>query len=81
MFGILISSKPGQLQLRTAERVKERLEREGKKAYLLVLDEIRPEKLMGLKLDCLVNCACPRLTEDIESFGKIILGPEDLAGG
>lgn len=80
VFGILISTKPGQLQLRTAERIKERLEKQGKKAYLLVLDEIRPDKLMGLKLDCLVNCACPRLTEDIENFGKIILEPGDIAG-
>ncbi len=77
-FGILLSSKPGQLQLRTAERVREKLKKQGKKAYILVFNEIMPDKLMGLKLDCLVNCACPRLTEDIENFGKIILEPGDV---
>lgn len=79
-FGILVSTKPGQFELKTAERVKKELEAKGKKAYLLVFDEIRPDKLMGLRLDCLVNCACPRLAEDFESFGKIILEPGDLVG-
>ncbi len=77
-FGILISTKPGQLELKTAEGVKKGLEAGGKRAYLLVFDEIRPDKLMGLRLDCLVNCACPRLAEDFESFGKIILEPGDV---
>lgn len=77
-FGILLSTKPGQFELKTAERVRKELEAKGKKAYLLVFDEIRPEMLMGLKLDCLVNCACPRLSEDFESYGKIILEPGDI---
>lgn len=77
-FGVLVSVKPGQFELKTAERVKRELEAGGKKAYILVFDEINPDKLLGLRLDCLVNCACPRLTEDFESFGKIILEPGDL---
>ncbi|MBI4175982.1 MAG: diphthamide biosynthesis enzyme Dph2, partial [Candidatus Aenigmarchaeota archaeon] len=77
-FGILISTKPGQLYFNAAEKLKEKLESLGKHAWMIVADEIRPEKLMGMKLDCLVNCACPRLREDTALFRKPILNPEDV---
>jgi 2-(3-amino-3-carboxypropyl)histidine synthase len=77
-FGILVSTKPGQLRIKTAERVKKLLEEAGKKAWILSMNEISPEKLLGLKLDCLVDCACPRITEDFKSYKKPILYPEDV---
>jgi 2-(3-amino-3-carboxypropyl)histidine synthase len=77
-FGILISTKPGQIQLKTARSVKKKLESLGKHAWILAADNITPEMLLGLKIDCLVNCACPRFTEDFEMFKKIILDPEDV---
>jgi 2-(3-amino-3-carboxypropyl)histidine synthase len=79
-FGILISTKPGQTNLRLAERIKKQLERAGKKAYLLVLDEIKPEKLPP-GLDAYVNTACPRIAiEDRSNFKKPILNPDELSG-
>ena len=77
-FGILVSVKPGQFNPNLAERIKKVLESKGKKAWILVFDEITPEKIMGLGLECLVNCACPRITEDVGLFKKPVLGPEDV---
>lgn len=77
-FGILVSTKPGQMKTKAAEAVKTKLEKKGKKAFLLIMDEIRPEKLLGIKLDCLVNCACPRLSEDYAMFKAVMLDPEDV---
>lgn len=77
-FGVVISTKPGQINLKTAERAKEKLKSIGKDAYVLVADQLTPEKLIGLKIDVLVNTACPRMREDFEQFGKVILNPEDV---
>ncbi len=77
-FGILISTKPGQLRKETAERAKKQLEAAGKRAWVLSMDEITPSKLLGLELDCLVNCACPRLIEEYSLFKKPVLEPEDI---
>ncbi|MBN2042818.1 MAG: diphthamide biosynthesis enzyme Dph2 [Candidatus Aenigmarchaeota archaeon] len=77
-FGIIVSSKPGQMKTKMAEEIKERLKGMGKKVYVLVADQITPEKLMGLKIDVLVNTACPRIREDHDLFRKTILNPEDL---
>jgi len=77
-FGILVSIKEGQLFIKMAERIKKRLESAGKHAWILVSDEITPNKLLGLKLDVLVNCACPRIDEDFELFKKPILNPQDI---
>lgn len=78
-FGILVSTKPGQLKIKTAEHVKKMLDSIGKKSWILVMNDITPEKLLGLRLDCLVDCACPRITEDFKMFKKPILHPEDVA--
>lgn len=79
IFGILVSTKPGQMNLKTAENIKKELEAKGKEAYLLVMDEIKPDKLLGIKCDAWINTACPRITiEDRTSFDKPILNPDEL---
>ncbi|MCX6814339.1 MAG: diphthamide biosynthesis enzyme Dph2 [Candidatus Aenigmarchaeota archaeon] len=75
-FGILVSTKPGQGSLALAEKAKKELESKGKNAWILVAGEFTPEKILGLKLECLVDCACPRLAEDISLFKKPIIRPE-----
>lgn len=77
-FGILVSTKPGQLRVRTAEKVKSKISGMGKNAWILVADEITPEKLIGLQIECLVNTACPRIREDSTMFKKPIIGPGDI---
>jgi 2-(3-amino-3-carboxypropyl)histidine synthase len=76
-FGILVSTKPGQGSLAVAESVKKQLEKKGKSAWILVAGEFTPEKILGLKLECLVDCACPRMAEDTSLFRKPIIRPED----
>lgn len=76
-FGILVSTKSGQMNMRNAEKAKKALEEKGKRAWLLAADLITPEKLLGLELDCLVNCACPRITEDVSLFRKPIITAEE----
>ncbi|MFQ6020676.1 MAG: diphthamide biosynthesis enzyme Dph2 [Candidatus Aenigmatarchaeota archaeon] len=78
-FGILVSTKPGQFNLELANKIKKRLKDQGKKAYILVMNEIKPEKLEGLDLDCYVNTACPRIAIDNRTlFKKPILNPDEI---
>jgi 2-(3-amino-3-carboxypropyl)histidine synthase len=65
--GVLVSWKLGQLK--SPFEVKKQLEKEGKEVFILAMDEITPEKVEGLKLDALVNCACPRISiDDLERY-------------
>ena len=77
-FGILVSTKPGQNRVKRAVDLKIKLARMGKNVYILAGDYFTAEKLLGLKIDVLVNTACPRIREDYEQFNKIILDPEDV---
>ena len=78
-FGLLVSTKPGQLSLKTALRLKKLIEAKGKQAYLFVADYIYPEYLTGLKVDCYVNTACPRLAiDDQKQFNKLVINPTEL---
>ncbi len=78
-FGILVSVKPGQMNLELAKKIKKKLEEKGKKAYILVFNEIKPEKIEGLDLDCYINTACPRIAVDNRvDFKKPILNADEL---
>lgn len=64
-FAILVSSKKGQRELTgNAEKIAGYLRQRDKKALILVMDEIRDEKLLGIKADAFINTACPRLMDD-----------------
>ncbi len=75
-LGILISTKTGQCHLARAKKLKEKLEKKGKKVFLFAGDEITPERLLGFKVDGWINTACPRIIEDY--FDKSILNPEEI---
>jgi 2-(3-amino-3-carboxypropyl)histidine synthase len=75
--GILVSWKKGQLK--NPLPVKEEVEKLGKKVYILAMDEITPEKLEGLKIDFLINLACPRIgVDDLEKFKIPVLNFSSL---
>ncbi len=59
-IGLLVSWKKGQM-LGSPFDFKKKLENAGKAAYILAMDEISSKKLEGLKIDFLVNFACPRI--------------------
>jgi len=76
--GILVSWKKGQLKHNFFE-LKKKLEKEGKEVYILAMDEITPEKIEGLKLDALINCACPRIgMDDLERYKISVINFLDL---
>ncbi len=77
-FAILVSTKPGQAHPKQAEQAREKLEALGRRAWILVADQLTPSKLMGLKVEALVNTACPRIREDARLFKKPIISPGDI---
>lgn len=76
VFGILVSTKSGQFNLKKAVLIKQKLEGGEKKAFIFTGSEITPDNLLGFKVDSWINTACPRLVDD--PFDKPILNPEDL---
>jgi 2-(3-amino-3-carboxypropyl)histidine synthase len=78
-FGVLISLKSGQMRLRAAMNIKEKLEKNGLKATLLALREVTSSALMQFpSLDAFVNTACPRLSlDDAQSFRKPLLSLDE----
>jgi len=74
-FGVLISLKSGQMKLRAAMNMKEKLEQHGLKATLLALREVTSSALIQFpSIDAFVNTACPRLSlDDATHFGKPLL--------
>ncbi|MBA7693514.1 hypothetical protein ES703_102100 [subsurface metagenome] len=61
-IGILISTKPGQENLRKALNFKNKLK--DKKSYIFLADDININEFENFGLDCWVNTACPRLDMD-----------------
>lgn len=70
-FGLLISMKSGQFNLGEAIALRSRALDKGLTAFLIAMDEITEEILLGFKVDAFVNTACPRLAEDFGQF-KVI---------
>ncbi|MBI2529989.1 MAG: diphthamide biosynthesis enzyme Dph2 [Candidatus Diapherotrites archaeon] len=79
IFGIIASTKRGQLNMRRALEIKGEIEKEGKKAYLIAGDLVKMEYLLGMQLDALVCTACPRIALDDSILFKIpIITPNEL---
>lgn len=82
-FGILVSTKPGQTNLKAAEQIKKKIEKSGRAAHILIMDEIKPEKVdyVGSEsggIDAYINTACPRIgIEDRTLFRKPILNLDE----
>ena len=78
-FGILLSTKQGQLREKLALELKEKLEKTGRKAFLLVGDLIRAEYILGIKVEALVSTACPRIAlDDASSYKVPVLNPAEV---
>jgi len=76
VFGILVSTKTGQFNYSAGEKIKKKLEKHGKKAYLFSGAELSPDRLVGYKVDAWVNTACPRIVDD--HYEKPVINPEEL---
>jgi 2-(3-amino-3-carboxypropyl)histidine synthase len=79
-IGIIISTKLGQCELQSnPEELKEKLEKQGKKVYLFVCDNVANSELLNFpKIEGWVNTACPRLADDV--FDKPFVNACELEG-
>jgi 2-(3-amino-3-carboxypropyl)histidine synthase len=73
--GILLSKKRGQFYP-DFEKLKERLEKDGKSVEILIFDEITNDKLLGLDFDAYINTACPRILDN--HFDRPVINLRDM---
>ncbi|MDP3066680.1 MAG: diphthamide biosynthesis enzyme Dph2 [Methanobacteriaceae archaeon] len=79
-WGILVSSKEGQNRLEMARILKEKIEDHGHEAYLILLENIRPELLMAFRdIDVFLVTACPRIAiDDAQIYEKPLITPHEM---
>jgi 2-(3-amino-3-carboxypropyl)histidine synthase len=79
-FGIIVSSKKGQNRIELAHKLKDLIEKQGKKAYIIYLDLLTPDLLVPYReLDAFIITACPRIAiDDANLYKKPLLTPEEL---
>lgn len=80
-FGVIMGTLGRQGSPKVVEYLRERLEKAGKKAIVILLSEIFPTKLdLFTKIDAFVQIACPRLSIDWgTAFSKSLLTPYETA--
>ncbi|MCD6279765.1 diphthamide biosynthesis enzyme Dph2 [Candidatus Micrarchaeota archaeon] len=79
VFGILVSTRPGQFNINLAESIKRHLEAKGKRAEIVISREIDWEALQNFNcFDAFVNTACPRISDDWKRINKPIINPDEL---
>jgi 2-(3-amino-3-carboxypropyl)histidine synthase len=73
--GILVTVKPGQQYLHNAKKLKLQLDKEGKKAYIFIDDDVMLSLLENYPfIDAWVNTACPRIgTDDHVTINKPLI--------
>ena len=67
-LGILLSTKPGQLNLNQARKTKNKLKEQNKKAYFFLADNINLDELENFDVDFWINTACPGLEKDSKNI-------------
>ncbi|WP_456423722.1 diphthamide biosynthesis enzyme Dph2 [Thermococcus sp.] len=78
-FGVVVSTKKGQLRLKEAKRIIKLLREHGRKAELIAMDHISYSKLEGFSFDAYVVVACPRVPiDDYENWRKPVLTPREV---
>jgi len=63
-IGILVSTKPGQENLKQAIKLKERLGKNGKQAFIFISNEINLPQFENFNINSWVNTACSGLSFD-----------------
>ena len=78
-IGILMSEKSGQKNFNLAMKLKDMIEKKGKKAYVLAFDTLDFSQLENFPfIECFVNTACPRLIDDYSKFPKPVVNASDI---
>jgi len=75
--GLLVSWKKGQMK--NFEVAYKKIKEMGKEVFIFCFDELEEKMLEGLKIDVLVNLACPRIGfEDLARFKIPLINFEDI---
>ncbi len=79
-IGILVTTKLGQNEMQgAADKVREKLEKQGKEVYLFLADTLNYKDLENFPdIEAWVNTACPRITDDQEIIGKPVVNVNEL---
>lgn len=78
-FGVITSTKKGQLRLAEARRVMKLLKEHGRSARLIAMNHISYPALEGFDFDAYVVVACPRVPiDDYENWRKPVLTPREV---
>ena len=78
-FGVVVSTKKGQLRLAEAKRIVGLLRRHGREAELIAMNHVSYSKLEGFPFDAYVVVACPRVPiDDYENWRKPVLTPREV---
>ncbi|MDH5569849.1 MAG: diphthamide biosynthesis enzyme Dph2 [Nitrosopumilus sp.] len=76
-FGVIVGLKEGQLSKVFALKIKNELEKEGKKVQLFGLTDITNDRLQNLKgIDAFVQVACPRISTDNQFDKPVLSSPQ-----
>ena len=78
-YGIIVSSKKGQLRFELAIQLKKLIKEHGYDAQILNMDYVSPDRLLPFDLDAYVMTACPRIAiDDSAMYKKPVLTPQEL---
>ncbi len=73
---IVATTKQGQMNKNIVD-IKNKIEKKGRRAFIVIMDVIDPTKLLGMDYDIIVNTACPRIEEDLV-FSKPVINAADI---
>jgi 2-(3-amino-3-carboxypropyl)histidine synthase len=77
--GIIIGTKLGQSRIQLGQQVKAHAEKKGFAAYCVAANNLQPDRLDYLDVDCYISTACPRLVlDDSSRFAKPLLTPAEF---
>ena len=79
-FGVVVSTKGGQMRFNLAKKVLDQLKAHGKTGYIIQNKQISPETLLYFRhLGALVGVACPRVPiDDQMRYKQPFLTPQEL---
>ncbi len=77
-WGVVVSTKPGQINMGIAHQIKRASEEIGKRADILVCDYFYPEYVRGMPYDVYVFTGCPRVAlDDWKNYDKPVITPTE----
>jgi len=80
VYGLLVTTKPGQLNLEKAYELKTKLQATGKQVFIFIADTVNPGELLNFpEIEAWINTACPRMVDDQELFNRPIVNPYELS--